>query len=141
MIRECELEEGEGVALTWSCLVSAEQFILAPDLWLWLPVGNFECDTTAFSSTCCLYFSKILCLKLGNELLHIHFSILEKNIKFSNIIAWVDFNHSEETSQVLVFASTFFLFNFAVVHSVEAIFVGALLAFLTSVVLEVAFTE
>lgn len=112
-----------------------------PDLWLRLPVANFESNTTTFGRSSGLDSSEILGFELGNEVLHIHFSILEHNVKLTGIVVWVNFNHSIKSFQILSFASSFLLFNLAEVHGLDAFFVGVMVTFFACVVLEVAFTE
>jgi len=91
-----------------------------PDLWLWLPVADLESDTTSFSSSCGLDGSEILGFNLGDEVLHVHLSVLEQYVELSLVVAWVDLDHSEETLQFVGLASSFLLGGLAVVHGVEA---------------------
>jgi hypothetical protein len=73
--------------------------------------------------------------------LHVHFTVLEQNVELSNVIAWIDLNHSEETVQFFCLAFSFFLGNIAVVLGLEASWVLVMFTLNTGVVLEVTLGE
>jgi hypothetical protein len=114
---------------------------MGPDLWLRFPSGNFESNSTTFSSSCLFDISEILSFKLGNELLHVHLSVLEQYVKLSNIVAWINLNHSVETIQFVLLTFAFLLFNLAIGRGVEAVFILGVIALLASVGSVVALGE